>query len=515
MIVNFCNNLYFDNSYNDVVDFPTSSQQLNYYRSITRFMLDVNMKADESQTELTILKSYSECNTINYLFFTDNIGKTYYYFITSKEKITDNTTLLYLELDVYSTYLFDITILPSYVDRCHVKRWENDHTPTNEIIDEGVEFGEPIVSDIKTICDLQSSFIIASSDPLGEIYETGGGNIDTSGENYRNGYPSANIFRFIKGYEGFAPYPYSANSETFRTVGYGCTEAYQKTNFDKHMPFPCTEQKASEIFADMIVENFGKPLISRIQADGMNLDNMKQQHFDAFLSLAMNGGIGAVTDSPMYSKFLVNPSDPSISVDWLSWYVTDMSGNVNEGLVLRRKAEANIYQNGKYEFRTIPIIDQYGNITGSVEGNGYIPPFLQGNEADKSIRESIVMSARKLIGLPYVWGGLYPPLGDDNGTDCSGLMQWAFNDNGRKISRVTYTQIKEGRAVDGIENAHLGDLIFTNFSSPGVPEHVFMYSGKQGNNYMCVEAQKEGVPILERAITQSELNSCVIRDLII
>lgn len=515
MLVKFCNNLYFDNSYSNVVDFVTSSQQLNYFNSIARFYLDINMKADESQTEVTILKDYISCSLINYLFFTDNFGKTFYYFITGKEKITDTTTLLYLELDVFSTYLFDIKILPSYVDRCHVNRWINDSTPTEEIIDEYLDFGEPMVADIEKITDLENSYIIASSTPLGEIYETsGGGSVGSEGENYRNGIPSANLFRFIKGYEGFAKNPYSANGETFKTVGYGCTEAYQKTNFDKHKPFPCSEQKASEIFADMIINNFGKPLITRIQADGMNLDNMKQQHFDAFLSLGMNGGLGAVYDSPMYAKFLKNVDDLSIYNDWLSYYITDSTGNVNEGLILRREAEANIYQNGKYEKRPIVLIDANGNITGTLSGDGYTPPILQGNEADKSIRESIVMSARKLIGLPYVWGGDYPPLGDDRGTDCSGLMCWAFNDNGRTISRVTYTQIKEGRAVDGIENAHLGDLIFTNFSSPGVPEHVFMYSGKQGTDYMCVEAQREGVPILERVISQNELNNCVIRDLI-
>ena len=36
------------------------------------------------------------------------------------------------------------------------------------------------------------------------------------------------------------------------------------------------------------------------------------------------------------------------------------------------------------------------------------------------------------------------PLGNDGGTDCSGLCQWAYNDNGISISRTTYSQIDEG-----------------------------------------------------------------------
>ncbi|MDU6982752.1 MAG: phage tail spike protein, partial [Clostridium perfringens] len=50
-----------------------------------------------------------------------------------------------------------------------------------------------------------------------------------------------------------------------------------------------------------------------------------------------------------------------------------------------------------------------------------------GVDGSDSLRNSVVNSARKLIGKPYVWGGNYPPLGSDAGTDCSGLMQWAYN----------------------------------------------------------------------------------------
>ena len=124
-----------------------------------------------------------------------------------------------------------------------------------------------------------------------------------------------------------------------------------------------------------------------------------------------------------------------------------------------------------------------------------------GVDGSDSLRNSVVNSARKLIGKPYVWGGNYPPLGSDVGTDCSGLMQWAYNDNGIKISRTTYTQIKEGIEVSEAE-LKPGDLIFLRFSSPGVPEHVFMYSGKTGDGkHMCVEAPRTGLNIREIEFT--------------
>lgn len=166
----------------------------------------------------------------------------------------------------------------------------------------------------------------------------------------------------------------------------------------------------------------------------------------------------------------------------------------------------------KHEDVTIKL--EKGKITldGDVVLNGVIkntsgnlvldPNAPQGGGVDgsDSLRNSVVNSARKLIGKPYVWGGNYPPLGSDIGTDCSGLMQWAYNDNGIKISRTTYTQIKEGIEVSEAE-LKPGDLIFLRFSSPGVPEHVFMYSGKKNGKHMCVEAPRTGLNIREIEFT--------------
>lgn len=110
---------------------------------------------------------------------------------------------------------------------------------------------------------------------------------------------------------------------------------------------------------------------------------------------------------------------------------------------------------------------------------------------------SVVDSARKLIRKPYVWGGNYPPLGTDNGTDCSGLCQWAYHDIGINISRTTHTQVKEGMGIINMTSALAGDLLFTNYSAPNVPEHVAMYAGKKNGVHYIVEAQDEGIPIHE------------------
>lgn len=92
---------------------------------------------------------------------------------------------------------------------------------------------------------------------------------------------------------------------------------------------------------------------------------------------------------------------------------------------------------------------------------------------------SAARAAHQALGLPYVWGGggALGPTG--GGFDCSGLTQYAYaqGSGGRiMLPRTTYEQIKVGRQVPMGALAP-GDLVFSNFSAPGVPEHVGIYIG--------------------------------------
>ena len=93
---------------------------------------------------------------------------------------------------------------------------------------------------------------------------------------------------------------------------------------------------------------------------------------------------------------------------------------------------------------------------------------------------SLVSAAKKFLGTPYVWGGTSP-----SGFDCSGLMQYVCAMNGINISRTTYDQINEGKAVNK-SDLQAGDLIF--FGTKDNPHHVGMYIG--GGQY--IQAPKTG-----------------------
>ena len=92
---------------------------------------------------------------------------------------------------------------------------------------------------------------------------------------------------------------------------------------------------------------------------------------------------------------------------------------------------------------------------------------------------SAVRSAKKWLGTPYSWGGGTPSgpsfgIGRGSGTrgfDCSALVQYAWAQQGVKIPRTTYGQIKTGKPVNGINNIIPGDLLFPHSG------HVQMYIG--------------------------------------
>lgn len=82
----------------------------------------------------------------------------------------------------------------------------------------------------------------------------------------------------------------------------------------------------------------------------------------------------------------------------------------------------------------------------------------------------VLQLAKKYLGTKYVWGGSNP----STGFDCSGFVQWLYGQQGIKLPRTTYEQIKVGQHVD---RGHLqpGDIIF--FSNAGDVHHEGMYIG--------------------------------------
>ena len=409
----------YDNNYDYTKMFSNENEQKQFFRTFDYENVDDhNYIKIEKSFNVKYDYDYLENEGVNYVIF-DNGYRTIYAFIIKKEYVRENLTKIIYEVDVIQTFMFDFSINNSFVERkvCSI----------DEIVDfdEGINLGEHIIetshhifnkdsvyfamfngfkeqelifdgNTLKSVVDLPFSTskpltIIDGIQyplyfmPLKESYKQATYETLTtpngSGETY-GGSISAKILRFIKGFEGFAPFPNYFNGEEFRTGGYGITENYQSKYFKLLGDAPISEKKASEVLAQMMNEEFASALYYRMLKDGLKGSDIKQHHFDAFISLAMNGGMGAVTGSPMYKKYLVNQDDPTIYDSWLNWYVTGEGlGVVLPGLVARRKQEAKIFKDGVYEYRTISVYNSRGVIDGTVtenNGHGYIPNTVNG-----------------------------------------------------------------------------------------------------------------------------------------
>lgn len=99
-----------------------------------------------------------------------------------------------------------------------------------------------------------------------------------------------------------------------------------------------------------------------------------------------------------------------------------------------------------------------------------------GEALDGDVREAAIEAAKTRIGVPYVWGGESM---SEGGYDCSGLVQWAFDQAGVSVPRVTHDQWFAGEQLD-YGDARRGDLIFwrNDPTAPDYISHVAIYLGE-------------------------------------
>lgn len=87
--------------------------------------------------------------------------------------------------------------------------------------------------------------------------------------------------------------------------------------------------------------------------------------------------------------------------------------------------------------------------------------------------DKVVAAALKYKGVPYCYGGVSP-----QGFDCSGLVWYVFDRQGKKLPRTADAQFKTGSVVMKT-NLQPGDVVFfaTETKGKGV-SHCGIYVGK-------------------------------------
>jgi cell wall-associated NlpC family hydrolase len=90
---------------------------------------------------------------------------------------------------------------------------------------------------------------------------------------------------------------------------------------------------------------------------------------------------------------------------------------------------------------------------------------------NSSKASAIVSTAKKYIGVKYVWGGTTP-----SGFDCSGYTQYVFAQQGISLPRISRDQYALGTSVS-FENLRAGDLVFFSLDGDKVIDHVGIFIG--------------------------------------
>lgn len=146
----------------------------------------------------------------------------------------------------------------------------------------------------------------------------------------------------------------------------------------------------------------------------------------------VNFRAAASTDSEVYTKVHTGDTVDVLGVSF-AWYKVSYDGQVGY------------------------INSDYVNLTGD------------GSTAVSS--PTIVSTAYKYMGTPYVWAGTSP-----SGFDCSGFVYYVFNENGITTNRTAALLYQNGVAVDR-SDLQAGDIICFYNGSYSYIGHVGIYIG--------------------------------------
>lgn len=146
--VHLLTNVPFNLTYNNVMDFNTPTEQITYFLNKTKYVFDKLTYQRVTSSTIKLDINYNDLLDVNYLIFkNDSVkNKWFFAFITDYEFISESTTKITYQLDVFQTYLFDYEFQSSYIEREHTKRFNDDGTPVINTLDEGLAYGSDYIT---------------------------------------------------------------------------------------------------------------------------------------------------------------------------------------------------------------------------------------------------------------------------------------------------------------------------------------------------------------------------------
>lgn len=158
-----------DNEYKHTLYFSDIDSRDNYFLNVTPRKTFTDFSYQVKDSKLRVNLSFDEALKYNYVMYQNQnySNKGFYAFITNYEWKSEDVTELTIETDVIQTWMFDIEIMPSFIEREHTK----DDTIGLNTIPENVEMGEYIVHMVNKVSELQECYIVvACTEPSEEFF---------------------------------------------------------------------------------------------------------------------------------------------------------------------------------------------------------------------------------------------------------------------------------------------------------------------------------------------------------
>lgn len=187
------------NDYSNQIDFMNDGEQITWFKQhIIYSRTDYRFLRKESAIDINI--NVELLYNVDYIMYRNNNfnGRMIYCFITQIEYINDMTTRIYVEVDAWQTFQFDISFHKSFIVRQHEDEFrQNIVTPArvlfNNLYPEGLDYGSDYIT-THTETHFWSGFqilISSSADLTLEYGDTENPQLHSSTGGVIDGVPSA------------------------------------------------------------------------------------------------------------------------------------------------------------------------------------------------------------------------------------------------------------------------------------------------------------------------------------
>jgi hypothetical protein len=165
----------------------------------------------------------------------------------------------------------------------------------------------------------------------------------------------------------------------------------------------------------------------------------------------------------LYGHIYMSPSDKAETLCDL------VGGNILRFVGKKGKWTQVMLPSGKTGYEQSKFLKKHEGFRSIAMGEG------SAESISPETTEAIIAQAEKLLGVPYLWGGM-----SAKGVDCSGLVRISHIMNGILLPRNASQQIKCGERVP-LDQLQRGDLVY--FGTPATDDkpmrvtHVGIYLG--------------------------------------